>query len=199
MADNVAFQSTTPATPASGEVIAAQDVGGVKYQEIIIHGLTGDATYKGIRIDATTHAIETIDYEHHEIHSGSHYFVKGYQDLAVDEVLDFTWLMPDTTKWIHWTWKLLVESETLYQVYEGATATNPLANAVTPLNSDRNSGNTSGTTMKYEIQDDLDAANNDTSVGGATLIDSGVIGDGKTGGLYVLYFTHHYDIGVQGL
>ena len=121
-------------------------------------------------------------YEHHEIHAGSHYFVDGYADLSINQVLDFTWLMPNTTKWIHWTWHLSCESETLYQVYEGATATNPLANTYTPVNSNRNSANTSGTTMKYEIQANLAAANGDTSVAAATLIQSGIVGSGRDGG-----------------
>jgi hypothetical protein len=134
------------------------------------------------RIDASTHSIQTINYEHHEIHSGSHYTVRGYQDLAVNNVLDFTWLMPNTTKWIHWNWSIETESETLWQMYETAVATNPLANAVTPLNNNRNSANTSGTTMKFEKQTNLADANADTDVSGATLIGSGISGDSRTAG-----------------
>jgi len=134
------------------------------------------------RVDASTSSIQTVTYEHHEIHSGSHYFVRGYQDLAINNVLDFTWLMPNTTTWCHWTWHIETESETNWLVYEGVTATNPLANAVTPLNSNRNSTNTSGTTMKYEKQANLAAANADTNVGAATLLSSGISGAGKTAG-----------------
>lgn len=36
MADNVQFQSATPATPASTELVAADDIGGVKYQRVKI-------------------------------------------------------------------------------------------------------------------------------------------------------------------
>jgi len=32
---------------------------------------TGDDTYQVPRIDASTHAITTIEHEHHEIHDGS--------------------------------------------------------------------------------------------------------------------------------
>jgi len=136
-----------------------------------------------VRIDASTNALETIEYEHHEIHSGSHYFVVGYADLAINHVLDFTWLMPNTTKWIHWIWSIITESETLWQVYEGATETNPLANLVTPYNNNRNSGNTSATTMRYEDQANLAAANADTSVVGATLLESGISGAGRDAGV----------------
>ena len=135
-----------------------------------------------VRMDLTTHVLTGITYEHHEIHAGSHYFVTGYQDLAINNVLDFTWLMPNTTKWIHWSWKISTESETNWFVYEDAVATNPLANAVTPFNNNRNSANTSGTTMRYELHGNLAAANADTNVGGATLLESGISGAGKDAG-----------------
>jgi len=136
--------------------------------------LYDSVTGNEIGIDDSTASIQTIDYEHHEIHGGSHYFVVSYADLTNGQVLDFTWQMPNTTKWIHWIFQIDCESEINWLVYEGVTATNPLANTITPLNSNRNSGNTSGTTMKYEIQADLAAANADTSVGGATTLMSGI-------------------------
>ena len=139
--------------------------------------------YDAYAQDASTEALEVIDYEHHEIHSGSHYFVVGTLSIpALNDVLDFTWQMPNTTKWIHWTWSIETSKGVSWYVYEGATATNPLANAVTPLNSNRNSPNTSATTMKYEIQADLAAANADTDVTSATLLESGVTGDNRTAG-----------------
>lgn len=133
------------------------------------------------RVDATTYALETIDYPHHEIHSGSHYFVVSYAELTQNQVLDFTWQMPDTTKWIHWQWSIDTEDEFLWQVYEGVAVNNALANTMTPLNNNRNSANTSGTTMKYEIQADLAAANTDTDVSGGTLLESGKT---KPGGFF---------------
>ena len=147
-----------------------------------MYGKTGDATFQVPRIDAITHSLQIIDYEHHEIHSGSHFFVDGVQDLSINQVLDFTWQMPNTTKWTHWTWQIETESETAWYVYETVVATNPLANTVTPLNNDRNSATTSGTTMKFELQSNLTAANNDTDVTGATLLQSGISGAGKTSG-----------------
>lgn len=132
-----------------------------------------------VRIDASTSSLQVIDYEHHEIHGESHYFAIGVQDLSINQVLDFTWLMPNTTAWAHWTWMISTESETAWYVYEGATATNALANSITPRNNNRNSSNTSGTTMLYEVQADLATANADTDVSGATLLESGISGSGK--------------------
>jgi hypothetical protein len=133
-------------------------------------------------VDRTTAALMTIDYSHHEIHSNSHFFVVGVQDLSINQVLDFTWVMPNTTKWTHWIWKFDTESETAWYVYENAVVTNALANTITPLNNNRNSATTSGTTMKYEIQANLTAANADTNISAATLIESGISGAGKVGG-----------------
>lgn len=143
---------------------------------------SSDGTYQPLRLDQATNSIQTVDYAHHEIHSGSHFFVAGVQDLTINQVLDFTWVMPNTTKWIHWLWKLDTESETAWYVYENAVVTNALANAVTPLNSNRNSLTTSVTTMKYEVQAGLVAANADTDVSTATLLKSGISGAGRSGG-----------------
>ena len=143
---------------------------------------SSDDKWRRIRIDKATDSLQIIDYAHHEIHSGSHFFVVGVQDLSINQVLDFTWAMPNTTKWAHWVWKFDTESELAWYVYENAVVTNPLANALMPLNSNRNSATVSGTTMKYEIQANLTAANADTNVTAATLIKSGISGSGKTGG-----------------
>lgn len=154
-------------------------IGSAVGTKVIQAGYSDGTNAKQARVDLVTSSLQVVDYEHHEIHSGSHYFVVGYQDLATNNVLDFTWQMPDTTKWIHWVWSIEVESETNWLVYETAVATNPLANTATPRNNNRNSGNTSGTTMKYELQANLAAANADTDVTTATLLESGIVGAGK--------------------
>ena len=87
--------------------------------------------------------------------------------------------MPNTTKWSHWVWEIDTESETLWYVYENATETNPLANTVTPYNNNRNSANTSNTTMKYEVHNNLATANADTDVTGAIALESGISGSGR--------------------
>ena len=134
-------------------------------------------------IDSTTNAIKTIDYEHKEIHSGSHYFVKGFISIpALNDVLDMTFQMPDTARWLHWTWEIWYSKDLTWYIYEDAVATNALANTATIFNSNRNSSNTSGAVLKYEVQDDLEAANDDTAVGSATLLETGRQGDNRTSG-----------------
>lgn len=136
-----------------------------------------------VRIDASTNSFQTVAYEHHEIHSGSHFFVISYQDLTINQVLQFTWQMPNTTTWTHWTWQITTESETLWQVWEGGTINNPLASAVTPLNNNRNSATATGTTMRYEVHANTAGADTDVDVSGATLIESGISGAGRDGGV----------------
>lgn len=134
------------------------------------------------RIDASTSSLQTVTHEHHEIHSGSHYFVRGVQDLSINNVLGFTWVMPNTTAWVHLTWSIDTESETAWYFYENAVISSALANTITLYNSNRNSANTSGTTMKYELHANLAAANTKTDVSGATLLSSGISGAGKNSG-----------------
>ena len=144
MADNVTFQSTTPATPPSGEVVAAQDIGGVKYQEVIILGLTGDATYQGVRIDTTTHAIEVISYAHHEVHSGNHFYMGGYVELNSAGVLRVKMVTPNTTKWSHLLFSIKSSGICTTTFDEGASGGMTGGSGVTPLNNNRNSGTASG-------------------------------------------------------
>ena len=157
------------------------------FDEIVTSPVLGysskDALSKPMRIDSATNTIQTIEYEHHEIHAGSHFFIKSYQTLSINQVLDFTWLMPDTTKWIHWNFKIDTEAQTNWLVYENAAVVNALT-AITPLNSDRNSLTASVTTMKYKVQANLAGANTDTNVTGATLILSGIVGAGREAGQY---------------
>ena len=174
-----------PIIPCDAFKIEAEETGGADSATVtcklnLLPGSFGDFPL----YDGASSAITTMQYEHHEIHSGSHYFVKGFLDIpGVDDVLDFTWLMPDTSKWTHWIWSIFTEKALAWYVYEDVVATNALANTMTPFNSDRNSDNTSGTVLKYEIQADLATANADTAVGGdAVLLKSGQLGDNKGGG-----------------
>ena len=99
------------------------------------------------RLDNSTHAAEVIEYEHHEIHSGSHYFVKGYTTLANAAVLDFCVETPDTTKWAHLLFKIQATGELEALVYEGTDA-DADGSLVTPINNNRNSSNTSALTIR---------------------------------------------------
>lgn len=67
-----------------------------------------------IRADASTHSIQTVDYAHHEIHSGSHYFYASHHDVAKAGSIDHLIITPDTTKWAH---MIIAVSSTAGQVH----------------------------------------------------------------------------------
>ena len=147
-----------------------------------VQHITIDDALGNSSMDDYTGAVITVAFEHHEIHEGDHYYLGSVQDLALNEVLDFTLQTPNTTKWANFTWRIATEKETFWYIYEDAVATTDLANVVTPVNSNRNSTSTSTVVLRYELQANLAAANADTDVTGATLIDSGISGDLRTSG-----------------
>jgi len=74
------------------------------------------------RNDGVSDAIPTIDYSHHKIHSGSHYFYRESHDIARNATLDHLIVTPDTTKWAHMT--IAIEntvSQVLIMLYRATT------------------------------------------------------------------------------
>ena len=54
-----------------------------------------------LTIDTITRAISTVDYAHHEIHAGSHYFYMSHHDMPKNTVNNHLIVTPNTTKWAH--------------------------------------------------------------------------------------------------
>lgn len=103
----------------------------------------------GINSSGTTGAVKSISYPHHEVHSGSHYFVKGYTTLDSGNDIDFCVVTPDTTKWAHMTFSIASTAQTTIEIYEDVTFSDAGA-AVTAYNNNRNSANTTGLTIASE-------------------------------------------------
>ena len=122
--------------------------------------------------DETTRSVNTIGYEHHEIHSGSHYFICDYDSsIAINETIQFVVTTPNTTKWTH---LILDFSSTLgcsLDIYEGSSSVVG-GSPATPINNNRNSLNTSSLTI---IKDP-------TSLTDGTKIAGYLAGANKTGG-----------------
>jgi hypothetical protein len=63
-----------------------------------------------IRIDASTNSLQVIDYSHHEVHAGSHYYTQGFttlgNDPGVDDILRVKLVTPNTAKWIHFLYAI---------------------------------------------------------------------------------------------
>jgi len=104
--------------------------------------LAGDYTSNGLLVlkqDKETEAITMIEYEHHEIHSGSSFMVT-YFDADVDstETSDILLVTPNTTKWGHLIWEISGTLVTTVYIYEAAT-TSADGTGLTEVNQDRNS------------------------------------------------------------
>lgn len=70
-----------------------------------INGYNG-TNWWPVRIDAATYAMDTIEYEHHEIHSGSAFFLEGYTTLGNGGTLYVKLVTSNTTRWTHLVWEI---------------------------------------------------------------------------------------------
>jgi len=113
-----------------------------------------------VRIDSSTNSLQTIEYEHHEIHSGSHFEYTEYDaDLDDTNTIDILITVPNTTLWPHLVFSVDGALQTLVQLFE--TCTHTAGAAKTAYNNNRNSA-TANTTL-------LNASNDDAADGNAIL------------------------------
>ena len=84
---------------------------------------------------------------HHEIHEGEHFYICGHQTFGNGAVVDFTVITPAGTKWIHMTFEISGTGATSVEVHEAATV-DAAGSAVVVQNNNRNSLNTSVTTVR---------------------------------------------------
>ncbi len=59
-----------------------------------------------VRIDASTNTLQTIDYSHHEVHSGLHFYIVGNTTLGIGGTLFVKLVTPDISTWSHFNWEL---------------------------------------------------------------------------------------------
>lgn len=94
------------------------------------------------KFDLSTHALDVVSHEHRKIHAGKHFFVASYDTLTNAAVLDFAFTTPNTTEWSHMVFELEGTGALSMQIYEGSDF-DADGTAVTPINGNRNSSNTS--------------------------------------------------------
>ena len=131
-----------------------------------------------VRIDASTHSLQIVDYPHHEIHSGSGYDYTEVVDQAQNAVRDIQITTPAGAKWAHLTINFFCEAETEFWLWENVVINTP-GTEVTPRNHNRNSGDSSMLTVKYIDNSSLANANSDTDASGATQLEHQFVGAGK--------------------
>jgi len=135
--DDVTYKTRPTGIPAETK-IATDDVGGAHYQRVKLD-LGADGASSPVY-----DYLQTIDFPHFEIHEGDHYYIEGFATLALDANMYVKLVTPDNTKWAHFTWDIQSTGILTAYLYEGVSGGMADGNSVTPLNSNRNSTNTSG-------------------------------------------------------
>ena len=102
-----------------------------------VHVVMTDSDGIPSEVDNTTHTLQIIDYEHHEIHAGSHFFYTDSVALASAATQDYLITTPNTTKWAHLIFSASGSAVTQVQIYEGSNKTGTTPQTV--FNSNRNS------------------------------------------------------------
>ena len=129
---------------------------------------SSDSTAQPLRLDKSTNTIQNIEYEHHEIHSGSSFTACYKAELGNGASADLLVVTPNTTSWAHMIYKIDVEAEADITVYEAPTATP--GTAITAYNRNRNSATAATTTVTHTPTEITE---------GTTIISSAHIGSGR--------------------
>lgn len=102
----------------------------------------------GDAIEDQSTAIKVIDYAHHEIHSGSHFYAKGVVDLGNGASYRIIIKTPNTTQWAHALFDIWHEQELSMTLTEGVT-TDADGTAIAALNRNRNVATTATMTLTH--------------------------------------------------
>ena len=108
-----------------------------------IAGKISDTESRVIRVDKATEGLNVIVHIENAIHEGNYYYIEGYAELDTNDTLYIKLVTPDSTTWGHIIWDINATGELVTELYEGASGGMTGGTAVTPINSNRNSGNTS--------------------------------------------------------
>jgi len=101
------LKPVVPIIPVGGNSLAVKTAVDGDLSSLIQGRYDSDpADIADIRIDASTLAMKTIEYEHSEIHSARHYFIEGHVTLADAGVMYAKLVTPNTAKWSHFLWKI---------------------------------------------------------------------------------------------
>jgi len=112
--------------------------------EATIGGLANDDTPRHAKLDTTTHTLQTIDYAHHEVHAGSHFYLTyPFTLTGTTDTQEFFLVTPNLDAWPHMLWNMTGSAITEIYVYEDTELT-PTTDAITVLNNNRNSTDSAG-------------------------------------------------------
>jgi len=92
-----------------------------------------------ILVDSLTNSTVTVNYEHHTIHEGRHFYLCGYLDgFDADDELNFSFYPNESL--IHMTFFIETTDAFIMNIYEGVNVTG--GTPVEPFNSNRNNDST---------------------------------------------------------
>lgn len=101
---------------------------------------SSDATFQPLRLDRATNSIQTIEYEHHEIHAGSSFTCHFNNDVTnIGEMTGIAFNTPNTTKWIHVEVTAVATGPAYFALYEVADLDVDEGTDLAIYNRDRNS------------------------------------------------------------
>lgn len=104
------------------------------------------STTRGINresIDESTGAVISIGHDVHQMHEGNHFYIEGCTTLASGDTLYVRLVTPNSTKRSHFLWDMSSSNILTTYLYEDASGGMTGGAAVTPLNNNRNSTDTS--------------------------------------------------------
>ena len=174
MPDGVPFEqlSREKATLVDGDGDAMSIVSTTGAIKVTAVSETGDV----VEADSMTGAGVAIEYEHHKIHGGSHYFIVGTTELGNAASIDFQLTTPDTDKWIHMSFNIEGTQQTTIEIFESATVA--AGTPITAYNNNRNSTNTTDLTV---LQQGGAITNSGTSIYAQTVGVAGNVNRAKQG------------------
>lgn len=111
----------------------------------LVYGQASDDNVAAIQLDRSTYAITTIDYEHHEVHAGSHFFYAEGITLANGVSQQYLITTPDTASEPHMQFVMTAGLAATFTLDEGADRNG--SSLVTAYNSNRRSTRTPATTI----------------------------------------------------
>jgi len=111
----------------------------------VIGGVTENSVAQAI-IDAGSSAMVGIDFVHHKVHDGDHYFHAEHYTLDDEEARTYLISLPDDI-YVHLWFDVSGSAITEVQFFEGTTRTGSTDSIVVPVNNNRNSSNTSSMSL----------------------------------------------------
>lgn len=107
-------------------VLSAEDENGSFVNIRSVQGQTGHNLKVSVdQVEPTTNSLKVIEYSHSELHSGTHYYSRGYATLGNGAVQNILVVTPNTTKWAHMVVQASGEDgAVIFEVFEGAVTSN---------------------------------------------------------------------------